>query len=97
MQGHTDSVQSVAVSRDNKYVVSGSKDNTIRIWNLLQKTQETVLKGHSSIVLSVTVTSDNKYIISSSGNINYSRYNSDNTVRIWNFLKKEKKLLCMGI
>ena len=61
------------------------------------KKQETVLKGHSSIVLSVTVTSDNKYIISSSGNINYSRYNSDNTIRIWNFLKKEKKLLCVGI
>ena len=34
----------VAVISDNKYIISGSKDKTISIWNLFEKTQETVLK-----------------------------------------------------
>ena len=40
----TDHVLVVAVISDNKYIISGSKDKTISIWNLFEKTQETVLK-----------------------------------------------------
>ena len=72
------------MTSDNKYVISGSIDKTIRIWNLLETTQETVLNGHSSSVWSVALTSDNKYIISVS---------SDKTIRIWNLLDKNKNLL----
>ncbi len=32
--GHSGWVQSVAVSTDNRWVVSGSEDNTIKVWNL---------------------------------------------------------------
>jgi WD40 repeat protein len=32
--GHTESVDSVAISSDNRYIVSGSDDNTIKIWDL---------------------------------------------------------------
>ena len=66
MQGHAKQVTTVVVTRDNKYIISGSEDNTIRIWNLLEKTQESVLQGHSKQVTTVAATSDNKYIISSS-------------------------------
>ena len=37
LEGHTDSVKSVRVTSDSKYAISGSKDKTIRIWNLSQK------------------------------------------------------------
>jgi WD40 repeat protein len=30
--GHDDLVNSVAISSDNKFIVSGSRDNTIRVW-----------------------------------------------------------------
>ena len=69
----------VRVTSDNKYIVSGSADKTVRVWNFMKKTQETVFKGHSSTVTSVVATSDNKYIISGS---------SDKTIIIWNFLDK---------
>ena len=49
-------------------------DCTIRIWNLLEKRQETVLEvDFLSPVLSIKITSDNKYIIFGS---------KDKTIRI---------------
>ena len=81
MQGHTSSVRTVAVTSDNKYIISGSHDKTIRIWNLLQKRQETVFRGHTDSVNSVVVTSNNKYINSGS---------DDSTIRIWKFGIKTK-------
>ena len=57
-------VRSVAITSDNKYIVSGGMDKTVRIWNLQDKTQEAVLQGHTDSVKSVAITSDNKYIVS---------------------------------
>ena len=31
LQGHLDEVKSIAVTCDNKYIVSGSQDNSVRI------------------------------------------------------------------
>ena len=73
MKGHTDFVRSVAVNTDNNYIISGSGDNTIRLWNILEKTQETVLEGHTDFVTTIVVTTDNNYIVSGS---------EDNTIRI---------------
>ena len=75
LKGHTDCVNSVAITSNNKYIVSGGDDKTVRIWNLQEKTQEAVLQGHTGYVTSVAITNDNKYIVSG-GN--------ENTVRIWN-------------
>ncbi len=33
MKGHIGTVFSVAISEDNKLIVSGSEDETIKIWN----------------------------------------------------------------
>ena len=32
--GHSDSVRTVAISPDGKYVVSGSEDKSIKVWDL---------------------------------------------------------------
>ena len=66
-------VRSVCVTSDNKYVVSGSHDNTVRITQLKTGKLVCVIKGHTSWVTSVCVTSDNKYVVSGS---------SDETIRI---------------
>ena len=55
---------SVVITSDNKHIVSGGKYNTIRIWNLHDKTQEAVLECHTFIASIVAITSDNKYIVS---------------------------------
>ncbi|OMJ65012.1 hypothetical protein SteCoe_39847 [Stentor coeruleus] len=63
LEGHTSYVNSVTITSDNQYVVSGSLDKTVRVWNLLEKRQEVVLEGHTSGVISVAITSDNQFVI----------------------------------
>ncbi|KAF9475687.1 hypothetical protein BDN70DRAFT_813655 [Pholiota conissans] len=70
-------VNAVAISSDNKHIVSGSRDHTIRVWDASTGEELKVLKGHSSSVSSVAFSSDNndnKWIVSGS---------YDKTVRVW--------------
>ena len=75
LQGHTRAICSVAFSPDSKYIISGSGDKRIQIWNT--NTGEPVaipLVGHTEAVRSVAFSQDGKSIISGS---------YDNTLRIW--------------
>ncbi|KIJ49058.1 hypothetical protein M422DRAFT_246866 [Sphaerobolus stellatus SS14] len=74
--GHSDKVYSVAFSSDGQRVVSGSSDETIRIWNA--HTGELVsgsFKGHTGLVSSVAFSPDGQRVASGS---------HDKTIRIWN-------------
>ena len=84
LEGHTETLTSLALTSDDKYIISGSEDKTVRIWNRSEKRQEAVLKGHTDYVLTVAVTSDNKYIISGCGGCEY-----DNVIIIWSLLEKK--------
>ena len=68
-------MNSVVFSPDGSHVVSGSGDNTVRIWNAATGESEAELKGHSSWVNSVVFSPDGSRVVSGS---------DDNTVRIWN-------------
>ena len=46
--GHLNSVNSLALTGDQKFIVSGSEDNTISVWEFQEKTFEAVLQGHTS-------------------------------------------------
>ncbi len=65
---------SVAFSKDGKYIVSGSWDKSIKIWERETGNQIQTLKGHSSGVTSVAFSKDEKYIISGS---------DDKSIKIW--------------
>ena len=75
LQGHTDSVMSVAFSPDARHIVSGSSDKTIQFWNAQTGVQVgNTLEGHTDSVYSVAFSPDGRYIVSGS---------DDKTIKVW--------------
>jgi WD40 repeat protein len=82
LTGHEYSVNSVAFSPDGRRIVSGSNDETIRIWDALTMEQiGSPLTGHGNWVTSVAFSPDGRRIISGS---------VDKTIRIWDASKMEQ-------
>ena len=57
MEGHEYSVTSVAFNHNGTLLASGSKDKTIKLWNLETKTEIATLEGHYGFVTSVAFNS----------------------------------------
>ena len=75
LQGHSASVTSVAFSPDGARVVSGSGDNSLRLWDAaIGQPIGEPWQGHGASVYSVAFSPDGARVVSGSG---------DNTLRLW--------------
>jgi WD40 repeat protein/tetratricopeptide (TPR) repeat protein len=74
LQGHKDSIWSVAVTPDGKRLITGSHDKTARIWDLATGKQLAVLSGHTGPLQGMAVTADGTRLLTTS---------MDLTVRVW--------------
>jgi len=72
IDGHSDSVFSVAFSPDGTCIVSGSKDNTLQLWDAVSGAHLNTLKGHSKYVSSVAFSPDGTHIVSGSCDTTFS-------------------------
>ena len=72
-----------AFSPDGSRIVSGSYDNTVRVWDAMNGDELKSLSGHTSGVNSVTFSPDGSYIVSGS---------DDNTVLVWDAMSGEDHL-----
>jgi len=52
LTGHTESVNSVALSADGRWALSGSDDKTVRLWDVAKGECVRVFQGHSEEVTS---------------------------------------------
>ncbi len=72
--GHSDYVSSVAWSPDGKYIVSGSIDGRIQVWDATSGNHIYTYAGHSDAVFDVAWSPDGKRIASAS---------NDGSAQIW--------------
>ncbi len=74
-EGHTDSVNSVSFSPDGKSALTGSKDNTLKLWEIETGRCLRTFVGHTKLgVHSVSFSPDGKFILSGG---------DDNTLKMW--------------
>ncbi|MBD2204724.1 WD40 repeat domain-containing protein, partial [Calothrix sp. FACHB-168] len=76
LEGHSDSVNAIALSADGKYAISASGDNTLKVWDWQTGQQLRTLEGHSDWVNAIALSADGKYAISAS---------DDKTLKVWNW------------
>jgi hypothetical protein len=72
--GHTEGVHAVTMSADGRRAISGSADNTLKLWDLESGAELMTLAGHSSEVNAVALTADGRRAVSGS---------EDNTLKLW--------------
>lgn len=72
---HQDVVSAIALSPDDRYLVSGSYDTTVRIWQLSTGRQFRILNGHTAPVYCVAISPDNRWLASG---------DEAGVIRLWN-------------
>lgn len=90
LQGHKGWVSAIAFSPDDRFIATGSWDNTVRLWDSFGNLMGSPFRGHTEWISSIRFSSDGKSIISGS---------ADKTIRCWqagdpkDWLKKAEKQL----
>jgi WD40 repeat protein len=78
LEGHTASIQTLAITPDGRRLVTGSLDQTARIWDLTNPAVASwpiILRGHNGAVQCLAVSSDNHWLVTAG---------DDRTARLWN-------------
>jgi WD40 repeat protein len=74
LSGHTKEIVSLSLSEDGRFLVSGGRDNTLKLWDLSSGMIIRTFSGHSNRVIGVSIDGKGKKILSAS---------LDDTLRLW--------------
>jgi WD40 repeat protein len=74
LPGHRNTIADITFSPDGTWFASSSYDNTVRLWNVRDRTPSAVLRGHEAPILKLAFSHDGRRLASAS---------DDATVRLW--------------
>ena len=87
LTGHTGNVRAIAITPNGLQIISGSGDNTVKIWNTETGQELYTLKGHTKPIKSVAVSPDDTKIVSAS---------ADQTLRVWDLKTRQTRFVLKG-
>lgn len=87
LDGHDGPVRTVAFSKDGSRIISGSQDNTIRLWDAEGGQLLKSFRGHDGAVRTVAFAESDRVILSGS---------HDNSIRKWNISEYEEIRVLQG-
>jgi len=67
--GHQDEILSSAFSPDNKYLATGSRDQTVKLWEIESGALLRTFTGHTNDVVSVSFSQDGRTLASAADNV----------------------------
>ncbi|MBF0516940.1 MAG: WD40 repeat domain-containing protein, partial [Nitrospirae bacterium] len=81
-EGHDGALNAISVSKSGKFVVTGSADSTVALWETASMTRIKVFNGHKGAVNTVAISCDDRLILSGG---------DDATLRLWDLEKSESQ------
>jgi WD40 repeat protein len=72
--GHTGTITTIAMTQDGRVAITGSNDQSLKVWDLETGQILHTLTGHSGFVTAVAVTLDGRLAVSTSG---------DKSLKVW--------------
>ncbi|KIJ13100.1 hypothetical protein PAXINDRAFT_81826 [Paxillus involutus ATCC 200175] len=95
---HTSVVYSLAISRNGKFFVTGSWDNTVRLWDTATKQQlaPLVLAGHAGTIRSVRFLPDGKQVISGSEDMNVRAWRVEDGDEVGTVMKGDGMVMAVA-
>jgi WD40 repeat protein len=71
---HDDEITSLAIAPDGKSLASGSRDATIKLWDLEGRRERATLRGHAAPILALAFSPDGESLASA---------DADRTLKVW--------------
>jgi WD40 repeat protein len=87
LSGHTSSVNGCAISPAGDFIVSASKDQTLKVWDAHTGEERLTLSGHTNWVEWCTISPAGDFIVSAS---------RDRTLKVWDAHTGEERLTLRG-
>lgn len=80
LYGHTGAVHALDLSRDGRFALTGSEDNTLKLWEVANGKCLRTYEGHAHFIRSLCISRDASFALSTSG---------DSTVKCWDVASGE--------
>jgi WD40 repeat protein len=84
LQEHTERVVGVSLTFDGKYAVTGSNDNTLKLWDLQSGECLKTVRPHIDYLKTLDATPDLNLVVTSGGS-------KDTVIKLWNYKDLEPK------